>query len=325
MALPDPSQADRVRAVGDYELWFVCQLTFGLAYLGGAVFILPQFVLSLPGSDPGDVGIVMGVLPLIALGAPLVGGLLDRFGSHRAFQHLGLGLLAVGFGVLSLADELIGTTVGALVLGVGAALVLTTNLSLLAGSGLAGDVQARRLSLLQMSLPAGQVIGLLVVAGLLVAGVDFRTIFIVLALICVGGLAATAATNRSATERILRTTGERSAPEVSPEQAEAAELGAVLWSTFGLVLLVVFVSMTAHTGIESQYPNFMSDVFKIDGQLAAVGLAVAVLVSLPVYPMVGRWAQRVPFRVPLLVGIAVRGLAGLALWALADLRDVPEV
>lgn len=314
------------RAVGDYELWFVCQLTFGLAYLGGAMFLLPQFVLGLPGSNPGDVGIVMGVLPLIALGAPIVGGLLDRFGSHRAFQHLGLALLAVGFGVLSVADELISTTVGALVLGIGAALAMTTNLSLLAGSGLPGDVRARRLALLQMSLPAGQVLGLLVVAVLLVAGTSFEQIFLVLAVICLIGLAATAATNKEAVDRALETANRHETNDpTDDDHSDARGLGAVLWSTFGLVLLVVFVSMTAHSGIESQYPNFMSSVYGIDGQLAAVGLAVAVLLSLPVYPAVGRWAQTVPFRTPLLLGILLRALCGLALWVLAEQRDVPQL
>lgn len=117
----EPAAPERVLAVGGYELWFIAQLTFGLVYLGGAMFLLPPFVLSLRGSTPGDVSVVMAVLPLIALGAPIVAGLLERFQSFRMFQLLGLGLLAVGFLVLSVVDELIGATVGALTLGLAAA------------------------------------------------------------------------------------------------------------------------------------------------------------------------------------------------------------
>ena len=54
------SQA-RVVSVGPYELWFVAHLTMGVAYLGGGLFVLPAFALSLPGATPGDVGIVMAM------------------------------------------------------------------------------------------------------------------------------------------------------------------------------------------------------------------------------------------------------------------------
>jgi MFS family permease len=89
--------------------------------------------------------------------------------------------------------------------------------------------------------------------------------------------------------------------------------------------VVVFLTMAAHATIESQYPNFMDEAFGVDGDLAAAGLAVAVLASVPVYPIVGRWAQRVAYRIPLLVGVTIRGAAGLALWFLADVADLPAI
>ena len=55
-------EAAPVAAVSRFELWFVAQVTMGIVYIGGAMFLLPQFVLSLEGSNPGDVGIVMAVL-----------------------------------------------------------------------------------------------------------------------------------------------------------------------------------------------------------------------------------------------------------------------
>jgi MFS family permease len=312
-----------VRAIGPYESWFVAQVTLGLVYVGGAMFLLPGFVLSLPDSDPGDVGIVMAVLPLIALGAPIVGGLLDRFGSYRLFQNLGLGLFAVGFGVLALADELIATTLGALILGVGAALVMTTNLSMLAGSGLPEDDLTARMSLLQMSVPVGQVLGLAIVAGLLAIELEFGGLFLVMAALSLIGLGFTAATNGPAAQRALdQRAGMRADAGEEGEEPDRG-LGWVLWSTFGLVLLVVFVSMVSHATIESQYPNYMNDVFGIDGDLAAVALAVAVLVSIPLYPAIGQWARRVALRVPLLLGVAGRGVAGLALWLVADVSGLP--
>ena len=73
-----------VLSFGNFELWFIAHLTMGLVYIGGAMFLLPPFTLSLQGATPGDVGIVMAVLPLIALGAPLGA-------ARRARQRPGLG------------------------------------------------------------------------------------------------------------------------------------------------------------------------------------------------------------------------------------------
>jgi hypothetical protein len=98
----EPAAPERVLAVGGYELWFIAQLTFGLVYLGGAMFLLPPFVLSLRGSTPGDVNVVMAVLPLIALGAPIVAGLLERFQSSG-----GQGAFAFAEGAAAVAGAFI--------------------------------------------------------------------------------------------------------------------------------------------------------------------------------------------------------------------------
>ena len=195
----------------------------------------------------------MALLPIIGLAAPLVAGLLDRFGSFRMFQHLGLGLFAVGFGVLALADELIGAALGAFILGTGAAFVLTTDMSLLAESGLSDTDLTRRMSELHMSVPIGQVAGLATLALLLELEVDFSGIFLVFALLSLGALAATAATNDAAVARTIR---HKAATQVGAAEAEAAPeasmgLGAVLLSSFGLLLLVVFLSAAAQTSIET--------------------------------------------------------------------------
>jgi predicted MFS family arabinose efflux permease len=102
-------------------------------------------------------------------------------------------------------------------------------------------------------------------------------------------------------------------------------LGAVLLSSFGLVLLVVVISFTAHSVVESQYANFMKDVFAIDGETSAMALAIAVLASVPVFPLVGRWLANAPYRLPLLVGIGLRALAGFGLWLVAGTTGLPAL
>ena len=317
-------EQNRVLSIGRFELWFVAQLTMGLVYIGGAMFLLPPFTLSLEGGTPGDVGVVMAVLPLIALGAPFVGGLLDNYGSFRLFQLLGLGLFAVGFGVLALADELIATTFGALVLGVGAALVLTTNMSLMVGSGMPDEELNGRMSFLQMSLPLGQFLGLVTVALLLRFEISFSGIFTALVVISLLGLVFTYFTSGQAEQRALHVQESESARAKENEYTKLG-MGAILLSSFGLVLLVVIISMAAHSTLESQYANFMTNVFAIDDDTAALALAVAVLISIPVFPLVGRWLANAPYRLPLIVSIALRGLAGYAFWLIANMTTIPSL
>lgn len=102
-------------------------------------------------------------------------------------------------------------------------------------------------------------------------------------------------------------------------------LGAVLLTSFGLLLLVVAVWFSAHTILLSQYANLMKDVFSIDNNTAAVGMAVAVLVSIPLFPLVGRWLATAPYRLPLLVGIGLQTLAALGLWLISGMTGIPAL
>ena len=102
-------------------------------------------------------------------------------------------------------------------------------------------------------------------------------------------------------------------------------LGAVLLTSFGLLLLVVAVWFSAHTILLSQYANLMQNVFSIDNNTAAVGMAVAVLVSIPLFPLVGRWLATAPYRLPLLVGIGLQTLAALGLWLISGMTGIPAL
>lgn len=319
------AESKRVASIGRFELWFVAQLTFGLVYIGGAVFLIPPFTLSLPRATPGDVGVVMALMMITGLGGPLVGGQLERFGSFRLFQLLGMVFFAAGFGVLALVDELIGTAFAVILLGLGGTVVLTTNMSLMASSGLPDGDRNQRLSMLQMSTPLGQFIGLLIIALLIQLGLEFSGLFWVMAALAVVGLILTALTAGPAEQRARDAQASASPADAEEEEAPQMGLGAVLLTSFGLLLLVVAVWFSAHTILLSQYANLMKDVFSIDNNTAAVGMAVAVLLSIPLFPLVGRWLATAPYRLPLLVGIGLQTLAALGLWLISDMTGIPAL
>ena len=89
---------------------------------------------------------------------------------------------------------------------------------------------------------------------------------------------------------------------------------AVLLSGFGLFLLINFLSQFGEQLVESQYPNYLNDVFKIEPETAALAMALAVLISAPLYPLSGRWAAKSGPKLPFMVSIAMRTLTvgGLA-------------
>ena len=126
-------------------------------------------------------GMVMGLLPFVALLSPVFGGVADRFRIHRELVLVGLASLALASIVMSFAEQELTYVVGALLFGTGGGLIIVSNLSMLAGSGLSEDVVAKRMGLLQMSMPVGQFIALGIIAVLLSAGVKFPDIFLMLA------------------------------------------------------------------------------------------------------------------------------------------------
>jgi len=77
--------------------------------------------------------------------------------------------------------------------------------------------------------------------------------------------------------------------------------------------------------IESQYPNYLGDVFKVEPDIAAVAMAAAVLLSAPLYPVSGRWAANKGPKAPFMVSMAVRTatVAGLAVLSI-DVGEAGE-
>ena len=169
-----------------------------------------------------------------------------------------------------------------------------------------------------------QFLGLLTVALLLRFEISFSGIFTALVVISLLGLVFTYFTSGQAEQRALHVQESESARAKENEYTKLG-MGAILLSSFGLVLLVVIISMAAHSTLESQYANFMTNVFAIDDDTAALALAVAVLISIPVFPLVGRWLANAPYRLPLIVSIALRGLAGYAFWLIANMTTIPSL
>jgi predicted MFS family arabinose efflux permease len=170
---------------------------------------------------------------------------------------------------------------------------------------------------------------LLIISGLIAAGADSPTIFLVLAGLVGIGLLITAATDGPAAARavtharLLATRGTTDPKAPTHSRGERPDTPTT-WA-FGLVLAVLFLSWSAFATLETQYANYMDQVFGIDTGVAAAALAVAVLFTIPMYPWAGRLATWVRYKVPIQSSTAARVGVGVALWLVAAPESVPAV
>jgi MFS family permease len=305
-----------IRTYGkNYESWFLSQGVVGFVNAGGAAFLVAPMIIK-QGGSPADAGMIVGLLPFVALLSPIFGNFADRFRIHREMVLAGLVALVLASITMSFAEQELTYVVGALLFGTGGGLVIVANLGMLAGSGLDEDVMAKRMGLLQMSLPAGQFIALGISAALLAAGVELQTMFLMHAAIAAIAFLVMWPLTKGPADRIAGQLDATEAAEAAVSGASGKRLGfaAIVFSGFGLFLLINFLSQFGEQIIESQYPNYLNDVFKIEPDAAALAMAVAVLISAPLYPISGRWTAKKGPKVPFLASMAVRTatVAGLA-------------
>lgn len=308
--------AEGMRTGRAYETWFLSQGIVGFINAGGAAFLVAPLIVS-QGGSPADAGLVVGLLPFVALLSPVFGGIADRFLIHREMVLVGLAILALASVVLFAAEQDLGYVAGALLFGTGGGLIIIANLGMLTGGGLGQEQLSRQMGLLQMSLPLGQFVALGLSAALLAVGVPLQSLFLMHAGVAVLGILLLWGPTRAPAERARQ----HQASRVSATSGSSkVGLRAVVLSAFGLFLLVNFLSQFGEQLVESQYPNYLNDVFTIDPETAALTMAIAVLISAPLYPLSGRWAATAGPKRPFMVAIAVRTLtvAGLAVLSLNE-------
>ncbi len=303
-----PPKANVV-SVGPYELWMLAQGAMGFVGVGGMMFLIPLSVIE-QGGSPSDAGAVMALAGALALAGPAIGGWADRLRAHRAGQLLSLGLLSAAALVFAFAREELTWLVAAALLGLGMAGLSVVNATFVVGAHLPERQQAGKLALLQLSTPSGQVLGLAAVAGLTAMSIDLSSVFVILAVVGALLTVVVAAVNGPAAARVGASPGQA---DLHPDDAPSASLRTVLLSPFGFTLAATALIVVAGQGLESQYPNYMQGTFAIDPTVSASALSVMVLVSIPLYYVVGRWTARSGPGLPLVISALMRAGAGLGL------------
>lgn len=298
----------RILAVGRFEVWMLAHGAMGFVGVGGMMFLIPLYVVSQQGT-PADAGAVIAVASALALTGPFLGGFADRFSAYRLVQLTSLGLLVLAAVAFAFAEIELTWLVAAALLGLGMAGLSVIDPTFVVAAGFDEAEQANKLAMLQLCVPVGQVLALATVAGLSAAGASFEVMFGVLAAVGLLLTLTVAATNGPAERRLK----DHQTPPAPLDIEVRSSLGSSAMSPFGAVIAMAVLITLAGQGIESQYPNYMKSVFDIDPAVSAGALSVMVLVSIPLYPVAGRWAAAKGAHMPFFASALLRASAGVGL------------
>jgi predicted MFS family arabinose efflux permease len=142
-----------------FEWWMFSFIAAGAGFSAFISLLIPPYVTEATG-DVANAGGVMAVISLAAVLGPVLGGFADKYRAHRLVLSLGVLGLALGFAAYALSAES-GTILAldAILLGVSIAAVNAVGPVFILSAGLSQALQAKRLTVLNLLQPVGQVIG----------------------------------------------------------------------------------------------------------------------------------------------------------------------
>jgi len=296
-----------------FEAWMISFIAAGAGWAAFISLLIPPFVTKSTG-NAADAGIVMAIISLAAVLAPVLGSFADKYRAHRLVLTLGVLGMALGFLMYSFSAEAQAIYVlDAIILGVSAAALNAVGPVFVLGANLNKDLQAKRLTVLNLLQPVGQVIGGALLAIAVTAGLDFSSRFLIAAVFMLICGVLTWFTSAAPAKRIVLQ--EDKPDEEHDEQKQSYGLKQVLFSTFGMTLLVLTLSSVGNNGINAQIANILPNVYGMDQQTTSALISLAGLLNIILFLVAGRWLARSGGMAVLTGGTVIRlvGALGMAL------------
>jgi len=273
-----------------FQWWMISFVAAGAGWAAFISLLIPPYVTESTGSA-ADAGIVMAIISLAAVLAPVLGGFADKYRAHRLVLSLGVLGMALGFLMYSFSAEATAIlALDAIVLGISAAAINAVGPVFVLGAGLSKKLEASRLTVLNLLQPVGQVIGGALLAIAVSANLDYSARFLIAAgfmLICA---VITWFTTAAPEKRIVL-------PEEKPDDTVADPkksfgLKQVLFSTFGMYLLILTLSSVGNNGINAQIANILPNVYGMDQQTTSAMISLAGLLNIGLFIVAGRWMAK---------------------------------
>ena len=301
-----------------FEWWMLSMFALGISYSAFVSLLIPPFVTE-TGGDASTAGIVMAIIALGALGGPPIGAFADRYSAHRIVMVGGIAGMALSFVAYALsADNSALLALDAILMGVSVAAVSATAPVFIVGAKLDQETEAKQMTTLQLMMPAGQLVGGLILAG--ITGWSFANRFWLGAGIVALAFVAVWFTTGNVSQRLKLAMANEA--DTTPDGGRRKiGLKQVLLSTFGIYFAVLVFTSVANNGVNAQIANIMPNVYGIDAKTTAALISLAGLLNIVLYFPAGRWmARKGPFP-PFMAGIVGRMIAGLGMGAVGLMTD----
>ena len=307
-----------------FEWWMVSNLAVGAGFSAFVALLIPPYVTEVTGSA-AQAGVVMAVMSLAAVLGPVLGGFADKYRAHRLIMSVGIFAMAFAFAAFALAaDSSTFYAIDAIIMGVGVAAVSAVGPEYIVGAGLDKKIEASQLTVYNLIAPIGQVLGGALLGAAAAAGIPYSGRFWIAAAVMILAGAVTWLSSSRATQRLhaklYTEKNEEQAAETQEavQKARSAGLKSVLFSTFGIYLLVLISSSIASNGVNNQIANILPNVYGIDEATTSALISLAGLLNIAVFFLAGWWMGRSGMIGPFAAGQVARlvGSLGLAVLGL---------
>ncbi|MFV2039798.1 MAG: MFS transporter, partial [Acidimicrobiales bacterium] len=289
------SAPTRERTPGSaFQPWMIANFAMGAGFSAFVALLIPPYVSELTG-DATAAGVVMAVISLAAVLGPVIGTLAHRYRAHRLLLSGGVLGMSIGFAAFALsADSANLYAIDAILIGVSISAVSAVGPVFIVGAKLPQDLEARRMTAYSLAMPAGQVVGGAIIGVAAKAGWSFSDRFWIAAVVMFIVFAGTWLTSKRP-EQALHAAMYGEDPSASGDgdgdvatKARSTPLKAVLWSSFGIFLVVSVLTSMANNGINNQISNIMPNVYGVSEAETSTLIAVAGVLNMILFFPAGK-------------------------------------
>ena len=301
-----------------FQPWMFSNVAIGAGFAAFIALLVPPYITQATGSA-SDAGVVMALISLAAVAGPAFGGIADRYNAHRYVLVGGMAAMTVAllaFGVASGDSEF--QVIDALIMGLGVAGASAVAPVFIVSAGLSEELQARRLTAFSVAFPAGQVVGGMMLAAAAQADWSFSQRFYLGAVVLGACTLIVWFTSAAPTAAIVLDDDVSNDGDEDAEQTRRTGLGGVIFSLFGLYILVLVLSSVANNGINSQIANILPNLYGISETTTSSLISLAGLLNIGLFFAAGKAMTRYGPLAPFLAGNVMRfggalclGLLGL--------------
>jgi predicted MFS family arabinose efflux permease len=307
-----------------FQPWMFANVAVGAGFTAFVALLVPPYITQATGS-PSEAGVIMALMSLAAVAGPVFGGIADRYNAHRYVMVGGMvamTLALVAFGVASGDSEF--QVIDAVIMGLGVAGVSAVAPVFIVSAGLSEALQARRLTAFSIAFPAGQVAGGMMLSVAAQAEWSFSARFYLGAVVL--GLCTVIVwfTSAAPTAAIVHDDDPSDQEDSDVEETRRTGFSGVIFSMFGLYLLVLVLSSTANNGINSQIANILPNLYGISETATSSLISLAGLLNIVLFFAAGKAMKGYGPLAPFLAGTVMRfgGALGMALLGLVTKAPV---